>query len=79
MDTSKKSGGALVAVIIVIVILVIAGFYFWGSKTLGKNSSQEASVVTSTPLSPSDDVNSIEGDLKTTNNSNVDTSNLDVQ
>jgi len=75
-DMNKKSMGPLIAVIIILALIVIGGLYF-----LKERSSQQVYVPTSTndtvtdslnKQSSSDDLNSIETDLKATNVDNLD-------
>jgi len=69
-DLGKKSMGPLVAVIIILALIIIGGLYF-----LKERSSQPAYVPTTTSdnltdslntQSSSDELNSIEADLKAT-------------
>lgn len=75
-DMNKKSMGPLIAVIIILALIIIGGLYF-----LKERSSQQVYVPNTTndimtdslnKQSGSDDLNSIEADLKTTDINNLD-------
>lgn len=75
-DLNKKSMGPLIAVIIILALIIIGGLYF-----LKERSSQPVYVPTTTndevtdslnKQSSSDDLNSIEADLKATDVDNLD-------
>ena len=65
--TQPKSYGAVVASIIIILVLIVGALYFWG-KTLEQKAiatpQQEESVSTTTVTT--DSLDSIEADLKDT-------------
>jgi hypothetical protein len=64
--TQQKSYGAVVASIIIILVLIVGALYFWG-KTLEQRTlvaPQEESVSTTTITT--DSLDSIEADLKDT-------------
>jgi hypothetical protein len=80
----KKSMGPLVAVIIILVLIIIGGLYFLQQRMSQPVYTPPAPVTTAViePVdaitntlntqSKSDDLNSIESDLKSTDTSNVD-------
>lgn len=71
MDTDqKRSYGPIIGIIIIFVLFVAGALYFIWAKSL---SERERIMVP--PVSPSDDINSIESDLQAT--SSVDLSEFD--
>jgi len=73
-DTNKKSAGPLIAVIIILALIIIGGLYF-----LKERASQPVYPATTSDVitdslnsqSSSDDLNSIEADLKATDIDNL--------
>lgn len=74
----KKSGalGPIIGIIIIVILVVLAGFYFWG-RSLEKTMDEGATSMTDdgvtmkesdigTPLSTSDELDTIETDLNAT-------------
>ena len=93
MEENKTGIGSIIGAIIIIALIVLGGLYFWGKRIEeSKNtqemtsdntqpstqdaSAQEAAAIKS--MSSSDDLNSIEADLKNTQTTNLD-SELNVQ
>lgn len=86
MEETKTSVGSIIGIIIIIALIVLGGLYFWGkrieeSKNLPTNTvvnetvqltpeQQEANAIKS--MGTSDELKSIETDLKTTNLDNLD-------
>jgi hypothetical protein len=74
-DANQKSSGPLIAVIIILALIIIGGLYF-----LKERASQKVYPIGTTDTatndlnkqSTSDDLNSIEKDLKSTNIDNLD-------
>jgi hypothetical protein len=83
MDQQNKSSiGSVIATIIIIAIIILGGLYFWGKRveeskatenlvsgTSPTSESSEATAIKS--MSSSDDLNSIDADLKATNLDNL--------
>ncbi len=93
MEENKSSIGSIIGTIIIIALLVLGGLYFWGKRieetkklqditsdnlppAANQNATSEANVIRS--VTPSDDLDSIEADLKNTNTANL-SAELDVQ
>ena len=80
MEPVKKSYGALIAVIVILVLIVIGGLYFLGQRVNNSayinnaSSTQESDSVTASlqTQSSSDDLQSIQKDLDSTDTSNLD-------
>ena len=68
-NSGMGSAGPIIAVIVILAIIVLAGLYFWGQRMNGENMMYGDNVETQ---SQSDDPNSIEADLNSTNVDNVD-------
>lgn len=84
---NKSSIGSIIGTIIVIAIIILGGLYFWGKRidesrmkeavvsnesvesTPVQDENMEANAIRS--VSSSDDLNSIEADLKATNLDNL--------
>ena len=84
---NKSSIGSIIGTIIVIAIIILGGLYFWGKRidearmnrelvkdqgtteTVVEDDNMEANAIRS--VTPSDDLNSIEADLKATNLNNL--------
>ena len=74
-DTNKKSVGPLIAVIIILALIIIGGLYFLKQRTSQKVYPAATSDTVTDSLnkqSSSDDLNSIEKDLKATDVNNLD-------
>ena len=87
-ETKKTGIGSTIGTIIIIALIVLGGLYFWGkrleeSKNINQittETSQDNTVLTPEEqevagiksMSASDDVTSIETDLKNTNLDNLD-------
>lgn len=65
----KRSYGPIIGIVIIFVLFVLGALYFWGK------SLSERDRVAVPPVSPSDDISSIESDLRAT--SSVDLSEFD--
>lgn len=77
---SKKSLGPILGIVIIIIILVVGAFYVWGGKTVVAPEVNRVMAPESTPVSKSDDIDSIDQDLKADAGTNVDFSSInDVQ
>jgi FtsZ-interacting cell division protein ZipA len=92
MEENKSSVGGILGTIIIIALIVLGGLYFWGKRieesknvqklttdnmpTVEQNATSEAAVIKS--MSASDDVDSIDTDLKNTKLDNL-SQELDVQ
>ncbi len=86
---NKSSIGSIIGTIVIIAIIILGGLYFWGKRveeaklreqlvtdnTPQTNQTNEAAVIKST--TNSDDLDSLEADLKATNLNNLD-SELDI-
>lgn len=82
MQQNKSSIGGIIGTIIIIAIIILGGLYFWGkrieeaklnqnlvSETINENGANEATVIKS--VNSSDDIPSIQADLKNTNLDNL--------
>ena len=91
MEEKKTPIGSIIGIIIIIALIVLGGLYFWGKRIEESKNTKELTTDTTQPLSSedneasiikstnsSDDLDSIEADLKATNTSNLDLE-LDVQ
>ena len=80
---NKSSIGSIIGTIIIIAVIILGGLYFW-SKRAEENKTKEALVSDTTQptseqseanviksTSTTDDLGSIEADLKTTNTTNL--------
>ncbi len=90
MEEQKSSVGSIISIIIILVLIVIGALYFWGKQveetkmteqtpelqTETDASMNEAAAIKA--VSTSDDLGSIEADLKATNLNNLD-AELNVQ
>jgi len=92
MEENKSSVGGILGTIIIIALIVLGGLYFWGKRieesknaqklttdnmpTVEQNATSEAAVIKS--INTSDDVDSIDADLKNTKLDNL-SQELDVQ
>ena len=82
-EKNKSSIGSIIGIIIIIAIIILGGLYFWGKRIEESKTKQdlvtdttesameqsEASVIQST--STSDDLDSINTDLNSTNLNNL--------
>lgn len=88
---NKSSIGSIIGTIVVIAIIILGGLYFWGKRVeeaklrqnlvtdstpQQANQMDEAAAIKST--SSSDDLDSIDADLKATNFDNLD-SEMNIQ
>lgn len=74
-ETNKKSAGPLIAVIIILALIVIGGLYFLKERSSQPTYVPETSDATTESLKEqgsSDDLNSIEADLKATDVDGLD-------
>ncbi len=83
MEPQKSSIGSIVGTIIIIAIIILGGLYFWGKRIeeskaterlvteTPKFSASELEAATIKSTSPSDDLNSIQTDLNSTNLDNL--------
>ena len=82
-NPNKSSVGSIVGTIIIIAFIILGGLYFWGkyveeskstasltSETTDAGEDSEAAAIKST--SSSDDLNSIDADLRATNTTDLD-------
>ena len=84
MEQNKSGMGSIIGIVIIISIIILGGLYFWGKRieesklkdTLVSGNSQatvqeqnEATAIRS--VSSSDDLDSIEADLNSTNLDNL--------
>ncbi|MFI5241298.1 MAG: hypothetical protein ACHQUA_02580 [Microgenomates group bacterium] len=85
---NKSSIGSIIGTIIIIALIILGGLYFWGKRIeeakikqdlvsdeaattqMAQNENNEAASIKS--VSSSDDLNSIEADLNSTNLDNLD-------
>ncbi len=83
----KKSLGPVIGIIVIIILLIVGALYIWGSK-MNTQSTSDTSMTDSqrmmapqsaTPVSKSDDVDSIDQDLKADAGTNVDFSSIETQ
>ena len=74
MDNNKSSG-PLIGIIIIVVLIILGALYFFGTKLAASKGSPEKNSAIVAPVSPSDDISSIENDLKATSTA-PDLSNL---
>ncbi|HZT34854.1 MAG TPA: hypothetical protein VFA15_02965, partial [Nitrososphaera sp.] len=66
-ENTKRSFGPLIAIVIIIILIVLGAFYFWGGKMPVSKISPETEQAAVAPVSPSDDVDSLQADLQATN------------
>ena len=83
METTNKSGmGSIIGTIIIIALIILGGLYFWGKRIEETKSNQNAMTGEEAPMqvneataiksiSTSDDISSIDADLKATNLDNL--------
>ena len=74
----KKSIGAIVGIVIIVALIVIGALYVWGGTKSGPTTNpadMPAPVVA--PVSQSDEIDSIDADLKADNAANVDLTGID--
>ena len=84
MEQNKSSIGSIIGTIIIIALIILGGLYFWGKRIEESKSIQNVLTDTTEPattdqneaaviksMSASDDINSIEADLKNTNLDNL--------
>lgn len=63
----EGSVGPVIATIIILAVIVLGGLYFWGERGNRTNDEMYAPTdTTETKLNSSDDTNSIEADLNST-------------
>lgn len=72
MDETKTGWGSIIATVLIIAIVVIGALYFWGkrieeSKNAEELLNEENEVETILNLSTSDELDSIEAELNSTN------------
>ena len=88
MEENKTSVGSIISAIIIIAVIVLGGLYFWGKRIEESKKAQDITTDTTQPTaqmdpvqqeaaaikttSQSDDLTSIEADLKNTNTTNLD-------
>ncbi len=80
-NTQNKSGvGGIIATIIIIAIIILGGLYFWGKRVeeaklkqdmVSDNTPQSSGQVTNN--TSSDDLNTIDADLQSTQTANLGT------
>ena len=81
---NKSSIGGIIGTIIIIALIILGGLYFWG-KRIEESKTEQALRTEETPMSTtsneaatirsmssSDEVTSLEADLKATNTTNLD-------
>jgi hypothetical protein len=71
----KKSHGPLIAVVVILLLIIIGGLYFLGQRMNGDYGAPAGADQITESLkaqNASDDLNSIEADLNTTNLDNLD-------
>lgn len=93
MEEQKSSVGSIVSIIIILILIVIGALYFWGKRVeettsliqpaeeITPNEADEAMMNEAAAIkamSGSDEIDSIEADLKATNLNNLD-AELNVQ
>lgn len=93
MEENKTGIGSIIGAIIIIALIVLGGLYFWGKRIEESKNAQEMTSDNTQPamqdssaqeaaqiknVSSSDDLNSIEADLNSTQTTNLD-SELNVQ
>lgn len=87
VSENKSSIGSIIGTIIIIAIIILGGLYFWGKRidearmkeglvsneqtenAIAEDDNMEANAIMS--VTSSDDLNSIEADLKATNLDNL--------
>lgn len=88
MEENKTSVGSIISAIIIIAIIVLGGLYFWGKRIEESKRVQDITTDTTQPTaqmdpvqqetaaikttSQSDELTSIETDLKNTKTTNLD-------
>ncbi len=63
---NKRSNGPLIGIIAIVVLLVLGAWYLWSGNKLSPSGTMIPQAATVAPVSPSDDIGSIESDLKAT-------------
>ncbi len=84
MEENKSSIGSIIGTIIIIALIILGGLYFWGkrieesrvkqalvtdSMESSRDTSEAAAIMSMG--SSSDDLNSIQADLSSTNTTNL--------
>ena len=81
MNENKSGVGSIIGIIVIIAIIVLGGLYFWGKRIEESKAVQQMTTDTPTVLptqsetntmSSSDDLSSIETDLKNTQTTGLD-------
>jgi len=65
---SKISGGttgSVIAIVVIVILIVLGAIYFWSGKSTSEKIGG-SQIVPVASVSKSDDINSIENDLKIT-------------
>lgn len=89
MEENKSSVGSIIGTIIIIGLIVLGGLYFWGkrieeAKNIKNITSEEVTSTTTNQIvvdenalikqtKNSDDLNSLQSDLDSTNTTNLST------
>lgn len=87
MEPQKSSVGGIIGTIIIIALIILGGLYFWGKRIEESKANQnlvsdQSTTQTATTtdenadienVNSSDDLNSIDADLKATNLDNMST------
>ncbi|HVT75341.1 MAG TPA: hypothetical protein VHD69_02940 [Candidatus Paceibacterota bacterium] len=60
---AKKSTGPIIGIIVVVALVIIGALYLWGGKLSGSAMTEGESTVS--PVSSSDDLDSLQSDLQT--------------
>ncbi|HVU06531.1 MAG TPA: hypothetical protein VHE10_01975 [Candidatus Paceibacterota bacterium] len=61
----KRSVAPMISLIVIVVIVITTGLYFWGGKIAMKPTENAAATIA--PVSSSDDLDSLESDLRAPN------------
>lgn len=81
VPTSSRSNGPLIAVIVILALIIVGGLYFLKERTMKSNylppteeqtEQEDGTTASLKQQSDSDDLNSIEADLKATDLDNFD-------
>lgn len=82
-NTNKSALGPTLGVIIILAVIVVGSLYFWGQRSVKKPAPQTATsssdIQRLKTQSGSDDISSIEADLKATNFNNLDQGSSSLQ
>lgn len=76
----SKAVGPLVGLVVILVLIVLGGVYFWMNRTTPNPANTPSASTTPESVrqqNDSDDINSIEADLRVYSESDIDNSSND--